>query len=286
MVLFIMSDILKFLSQLEIQLTEEELQDIKTQNVSDEEIQEAREYIKSLGFDLKSFCTEKNEWVSKIFNAKGTREHCEKLRESAVKIQRTFKRQGPIHDLLKMLWGFGWSERDIMFCIYRLGIRGIFFRSIKTHIANHLYEYNTERLKYMELIDCTKALVFQQLQTEIRDSEKKTAEIYIRAIKRLQDSLDEVDPVDEPTKFGRVTKQIEAMQARLNSMHGIEDIRKATVETASKITVLKAMKEIDLGEKDNSNNLTQGKVIEGDVISPFSIIEGKTTTVPFQQRAS
>lgn len=286
MVYFIMSEILEFLKSIEVKLTEEEMVECYKQDVSEEDVQKAKEYIKSLGFDPRSFCTEGNQFLTKVFACKGS-EFGEKVREAVVAIQSTFRSSGPFHSLIKLLYSLGFSLRDITFTLYRLGFRGISQRSIRTHINNNNFEFEQERYKLMELVDCARATVFQDLQTEIKSAEKKSAEIYLRMIEKIQTALDEIDPVLETVKFNRYTKQIDALQEKLNSMHGIQELRSATIQTASKITLLKTAKSIEDGE-GSKESLENAKTIEadGDVVSPFTEKDDKIIIIPTQRLAS
>lgn len=288
MVLFIMHEVLKFFKEIDIKLTEEELIDCFKADYSDAEVTEAREYIKSLGFDPKNFCTTGNQWLARIFSKGKQHEFDDKLRDAAVKIQGTFRNQGSFNAIIKLLYAVGFSLRDIVFTLYRLGFKGVALRTVRSHIENNKFEFERERLKFMELVDCAKATVFQELQEEIKNSEKKSALIYIDAINKLQEALEDVDPVIEITKWNRFTNQIEKMQARLNAMHGVEELRSATIQTASKITILKAAKNLEDGP-DQEKLPDSAKTIEadGDVISPFKDgNDDKIINVPRQRLAS
>lgn len=287
MVSLIMSEIEKFFKEIDVKLTEEELIDLFKQDISEEEVKEAREYLKSLGFDLKSFCTEGNQWIGKLFNKRG---HVfpEKVREAAVKIQSTFSAKGSFHNIIKLLYALGFSMRNIIFTIYRLGFKGISESIVRNHIIYNKYEFDRERLKFMELVDCAKATVFQELQAEIKSAEKRSAELYLDAIKKLQDALEDIDPIIESTKWNRITGQINKLQEKLNSMHGVEELRSATIQTAAKISLLKAAKEIEDGPKNLGDSPT-GKMIEanGEVVSPFREDgDNKIIAVPPQQLCS
>lgn len=287
MVFFTMSDILEFFKNIEVKLTEEEMIECFKQDVTEEEVDQARAYIRSLGFDPKSFCTEGNMFLTKVFSTRQS-QFSDEVRDAVLKLQATFRGKGPFHSLIKLLYGIGFSLRDITFTLYRLGFRGIGQRSIRTHINNNTYEFNQERLKFMELIDCAKATVFQELQAEIKASEKKSALIYLKALERLNTELEDTDPVIEETKWNRLTRSIDKLQAKLNSMHGIEELRSATIQTAAKITLLKSAKSIEDGPSGEEGKITNAKTIEGDgeIISPFTEKDDKIISVPTQRLAS
>jgi hypothetical protein len=136
-----MSEILEFFKSIDVKLTEEEMIECFKNDVSEEEIKEAREYIKSLGFDPRSFCTEGNQFLTKVFAIKDTK-FGEEVREAVTKIQATFRSRGPFHSLIKLLYALGFSLRDITFTLYRLGFKGVAQRSIRTHINNNQYEFD------------------------------------------------------------------------------------------------------------------------------------------------
>jgi hypothetical protein len=284
-----MHEVLKFFQDIDVKLTEEELKDLMKQDYSEEEVLEAREYIKSLGFDPRSFCTTGNQWLARIFSKAGQDKFDNSIRDAVVKIQATFRNQGPFNSIIKLFYSIGFSLRDIVFTLYRLGFKGVSLRTVRSHIEYNKFEFERERLKFMELIDCAKATVFQELQVEIKSAEKRTAEMYITAINKLQEALEDVDPVIEITKWNRLTKQIEHMQTKLNAMHGVDEIRSATIQTASKISLLKAAKSIEDGEGDKEKLPDGAKTIEadGDVVSPFNNKDDdKIINVPRQRLAS
>jgi hypothetical protein len=139
----------------------------------------------------------------------------------------------------------------------------------------------------MELVDCAKATVFQELQVEIKSAEKRSAMIYLQMLEKIQTALEEIDPVIETVKFNRYTKQIDELQKKLNAMHGIDELRTTTIQTASKISILKAAKSIEDGS-NNPDALPNAKTIEseGEVISPFVDKDDKIINGPRQRLAS
>lgn len=281
-------DVLKFFQSIHLKATEEELREIAKNNYTEEEVEEAKKFAESLGFDMANFCTEGNQWVRKLFGPHGERRYFDDIRNAAAKIRDAFSNfDSSFHSLIGMLYAIGFSQRDIILTIWRMGIRGIGENQIRKHVNANKFELERERLKFMELIQATKATVFQELQQEIRESEKKSALLYLKAINRLQEELEELDPVDEPSKYNRIVKQIDALQAKVNSMHCIDEFRKATVDTAAKISVLKAMKDIEKEGEASDGPPAPGKIIENEgVVSPFSSDDGKVIPIPRQQLAS
>jgi hypothetical protein len=279
-----MHEVERFFNKIHIKLTEEELVELYKHEVTDEEIKEAKDYLRSLGFDLKSFCTQGNQWLVKLFGQHGEKKYIDQIRDAAVKIQATFKGvASPFHTLLKTLYGLGFSQRDILFCIWRLGIRGIGENQIRSHLEYYRQEFENERMKNMELIQVAKAEVFQQLQAEVKAAEKRTAIILLKNINILQDELDIINPVDEPTKFGRITKQIEAIERRLNAMHGIDELRRATIDTAAKISILRAAKAIENeADPQKEDEQVPGIIGEAEIISPFNLSQD-SFSLPKQQ---
>lgn len=281
-----MQDIEKFFSRIHLKLTEEELTELYRYEVTEEEVKDAKAYLKSLGFDMRNFCTQGNQWLVKLFGPLGEKRYVDEIRDAATKIQNSFKGiASPFHQLLKTLYGLGFNQRDIIFCIWRLGIRGMGEHQIRKHLEYYRPEFEQEREKFMQLIEVAKAEVFQQLQEEVRAAEKRTAIILLKHIARLQEELEKIDPVDEPTKFGRLTKQIEAIERRLNAMHGIEELRRATIDTASKISILRAAKQIENeSNPDKSEENIPGLITDMEIVSPFNL-SGDSSALPLRQTA-
>lgn len=266
-----MSDILKFLKEIDIQLDPEQIRELQSFNFTDEERERAEEFLRDLGFDLQSFCTNGNHWLIRLFGKPYDERH--KVREAALLIQNTFRSPSPFNNLIKLLYGIGFSLRDINHTLYRLGFRGIPINTLQRHIADNNFEYQRERLKFMELIDSVKSSVFQEISEHVKAAERRTALIYLEQIKKLQDWLEkEGDPILEAAKFTRITKQIEALQRKINEMHGIDQLRTATIDAHKQIFIAKETKKIENEiPKMEDGKSSKGTILEADssIVHPF-----------------
>lgn len=152
-----------------------------------------------------------------------------------------------LEEVIELLYTLGYSHKRIVFMVWEMGYDNINRSIVKKHIVKRRMELERKRREFMELIIKVKSEIFQDLFENIKETERKTAEIYLNKIKLLQDELEKLDPIAEPSKNGRIIRTIEFLQFKLNEMQGINDMRKATIEVNKEITIAREIHSIKNG---------------------------------------
>lgn len=164
-------------------------------------------------------------------------------------------------EIIELLYIVGYSHKRIIFLLWEWGFDNINRKIVATHLVRKKFDLKRKRLQFMELITNTKDSIFQDIKSEVMDRERKTADIYLEAIDKLQEALALLDPVKDRLKFVGMSATIDSLQSKLNEYNGIDLARKETIKSHGAVMTAKRIKEL---ESDKPPNLEEqhSKTIE------------------------
>jgi len=154
--------------------------------------------------------------------------------------------------LIDFLFIFGYSIKRIIYILYTQGYVDWHRRDIQNYINRNHFRLKKERQDLIDQMNDEIQGVFQKMKASVMKAEERTLNLYLSSIKTLQDKLVGVDPVEEFALHNRLCKQIATLQDKVNNMHGIEQLREASIDISKDKEKLKSKRAIDLGLLDDS----------------------------------
>ena len=149
--------------------------------------------------------------------------------------------------IIDTLYILGYANKRIMYCLWKLGYINISFRDYRKYIEQNRRRLEEETEKFMKELNEKRVSLFQEKQEDVLALETRNLKIYMAAIAKLQDALEndpEADVIIYPAKHGRLVKQIETLQAKIDKMHGITGKRDASIDINKTVTIEKMLKEL------------------------------------------
>lgn len=153
-------------------------------------------------------------------------------------------------DLIDFLWVFGYSLKRIIYIVFTQGYVNWNRRDVQNYINRNRFRLNKERENLREQMEAAVTSVFQQMKADVMKAEKETLHLYLNTITKLQKELATIDILEAPSKFDRISKQIDKYTDKVKAMHGIEALREATIEIGSFKAKESHKKALELGYMD------------------------------------
>lgn len=142
-----------------------------------------------------------------------------------------------IKEIIDILYTVGYGFKALTYLLYRYGYEGATSRQIRTYIQSHRVELDRKREEFMNGLIAAKKDIYQSYEQQVKKAEGESIQIYLDKIKNLQDEVRKTCPVQEPAKFKRLVSTLDALQDRINSAHGIDDLRKAYIVAETQIAI-------------------------------------------------
>lgn len=152
--------------------------------------------------------------------------------------------------LIDFLFIFGYTLKRICYIMFTQGYVNWNRRDVQNYINRNGYRLKTQRQELIDQMNQAVDGVFQKMKASVMKAEEGALNIYLRDIKRIQEALSKLDPVDESAKYNRLRKMMDELIDKTKSMHGIEELRKASIDISVHKEKKKADKTLELGFLD------------------------------------
>lgn len=208
-------------------LTEEDAKRLQKLFIDDKDIKEFREFISEKLTSQKDWRAFGHQDIfTKLNFYKG---YLEKLQAVRNKVSCS-----TIEEVIKILYAMGYTRKRICYLLWEFGFDHDNIHIINLHIRRNKFYLERERIEFMELMEQTKETVFQKCRIEVQKAEEDSVRIYIDHVNLINKELATLDPTIEFTKCRRLRKDLAEYMDILNRVHGINDIRKWTLEVEAR----------------------------------------------------
>lgn len=197
-------------------------------------------------------------------------------------LERTRRRLSidSMHSIIDYYYTLGYSKKRILFALFQFGFENFYNRQVDTYIHKNRHRLNTARQNLMNELEMVSKGVYQQMQSQVMESEKRTLEQIMRNIRQLQDELETVNPSTEFKKLERIHSMIEKLEKRAKEMNGIDALRRITEETAKAEEVGKVARSLGEGYHDaRLKELAEKRHAENPVPGTSRDVSGKDVVV-------
>lgn len=164
-------------------------------------------------------------------------------------------------ELIDLLHTLGYADKRVMYIIWKLGYYNISFRDFRKYKRDNKIKLQRLQKEYLEKMNEKKIELFQIRQQEVLQTESKTLSIYLDNIATCQEEL-KADPrmvLDEPSKFKRLTRTIDTLQAQVDAMHAVTKKRDASININMQLAIAEGLAKqkttIEGGTTDNPLSL-------------------------------
>lgn len=145
---------------------------------------------------------------------------------------------------IDILYELGYSNKRIIYAIWKLGYVNISFRDLRRYIEQNKVKLKNLRKAFMAELEEKRITLFQNMKEEVLSAERKTLKIYLSHLDIYQKELEETDIIAEPTKANRLRKTINEIQAKVDEMHGITKYRESNIKINEQLTLERELKSI------------------------------------------
>lgn len=152
--------------------------------------------------------------------------------------------------LIEILYVLGYAYKRIVFVLYEFGYLDFHYRDVMNYIHQKKRSLDIKREKFMAELDSAANDIFQTMKKEVMRAERDNLEIYLAKIEKIQIALRDIDPVEESTKFRRLSAILDNLTETVKKMHGVEAIRDASIEIKKDIAKAEANRMLAQGFKD------------------------------------
>lgn len=154
-------------------------------------------------------------------------------------------------ELIKLLYILGYGEKQTTYLLYTWGYNSFTINQVASYIKSNYWRWNKEKEELMKQLEEAKNKIFQQMTDELMASERRTIEILLQKKDRLNEKLEQLDPIDNKDEFNICMRQIERIEKKINEAHGVNDLRKSLVKMNEELVIHKGKKSIDDGTDNN-----------------------------------
>lgn len=162
-----------------------------------------------------------------------------------IELYRSKSAPEAIEKISELLFTLGFEDKQICYWIWRLGIPGLNFGSFGHLLARKRSLWKINKFKFMDELQKVRDQVFQNLKKEVMDVEERNLKILLVKLEKLNTALDETDPIEFPTKFNRLLKQITTIEDKLQGAHGLKELRAGFVKATTEIAIHKGKMEAE-----------------------------------------
>jgi hypothetical protein len=148
-------------------------------------------------------------------------------------------------EVVKLLHILGYGSKQTAYWLWKWGYKGISLPTIQAYIRINRRHWAKDKEKFMSEIVELKEKLFQSAKEEVMAAERTTMEILLRNIKKLQESLESLDPVKDKAEFNTTYNQLIKLEERCKSYHGLEEFRSASIKASTEIAVYKEKAKVD-----------------------------------------
>jgi DNA-binding transcriptional MerR regulator len=148
-------------------------------------------------------------------------------------------------EVVKLLHILGYGSKQTAYWLWKWGYKGISLQTIQAYIRINRRHWAKDKEKFMSEIVELKEKLFQSAKEEVMAAERATMEILLRNIKKLQESLESLDPVKDKAEFNTTYNQLIKLEERCKSYHGLEEFRSASIKASTEIAVYKEKAKVD-----------------------------------------
>lgn len=164
--------------------------------------------------------------------------------------KRKFKPNDTLKSLLDYLFVLGYSPKTAFYVLYAFGFRHLTMDAIFSYRQQQGDKIRTQRIEFMNQLLDVQGGVFQDLKTEVLESEKQHLLLCLKQIEGIRKTLEKTCPIEEPVKWKRLHSQIDYLEGKANKMHGIQKYRDAIIEAQKEIYI-----DREKNKKDDSTML-------------------------------
>jgi hypothetical protein len=175
--------------------------------------------------------------------------------------------------LIDFLFFFGYSLKRMIFILFSQGYVNWNRRDIQNYIRRNHFRLNKERQKVIDTLNNAVNSVFQDMKASVMEAEKETLHMYLNNIKELQLALKDISPVTEPTKYTKFSRMIDDLTKKVKGMHGIDELRQATIDISVHKEKTKHNHALDLGLLDDAIREHQSGSLPGVGMSDGAAID-------------